>query len=421
MSQTASTVVETSQALFDDTPLPDGWRRVRLRDVIREAQGGFASGERDSSGVVQLRMNNVTTSGQFDWSSYIRVPASYETVQMYQLESGDVLFNNTNSTELVGKSALFEGHDEPVVFSNHFTRLRTDESLLEPGFLASWLQHQWQRHVFADICNRWIGQSAVQRDKLLALEISLPPLSEQNRIAAILKEQMAAVEQARAAAEAQLKAAKDLPAAFMRSVFDSTEAQQWTVKRLDEVCLDISDGTHFTPTYVPKGVPFLSVKDVKEIGISFSSCRYITEEQHRDLCRRCKPEKGDVLYTKVGTTGIAKAIDVDREFSIFVSVALLKLKPDVLPEYMEKVLNSPLGRAQAADLTQGMANRNLVIRDIKQIEVPIPPIEIQRHIVGVLGEQLIKSEQTREQLQTQLDTINKLPASLLRQAFTGKL
>jgi type I restriction enzyme S subunit len=198
-------------------PLPTGWRWARLGEVIQEAQGGFASGAHDPNGVIQLRMNNVTNRGQFDWSLFIRVPADSEILKTYELRTGDVLFNNTNSTDLVGKTAMFQAHGEPVVFSNHFTRIRAVTDRLSPAFLAMWLQAQWQQKLFANICNRWIGQSAVQRGKLLALEMPLPPLAEQQRIAAILTEQMAAVERARAAAEAQLEAAKALPAAYLRS------------------------------------------------------------------------------------------------------------------------------------------------------------------------------------------------------------
>jgi type I restriction enzyme, S subunit len=82
-------------------------------------------------------MNNVNTRGNFVWDEFIRVPADKETVSRYQLKSGDVVFNNTNSIELVGKSALFRGYSESVVYSNHFTRLRVDPERLEPGFLAS--------------------------------------------------------------------------------------------------------------------------------------------------------------------------------------------------------------------------------------------------------------------------------------------
>ncbi len=420
MSQSASTVVETPLATFDRTSLPNDWRWVRLKDVCNEIYRypSFYGMEHLSQGVAVIRGEHIDSSGEIstDWSKYWFISTDVSNkFPRTMLSEGDLVFTVRGT---IGKVGIVRASHVGAQISPNLIRI-SPSSEIQSSFL--WYYLHTIKGTEEAVKDNAVTIATVRASDLIELNIPLPPLAEQKRIAAILNEQMEALERARSAAEAQLKAAKDLPAAFMRAVFDSPEAQQWTVKRLDEVCLDISDGTHFTPTYVPHGIPFLSVKDVKETGISFNNCRYITEEQHRDLCRRCKPEKGDVLYTKVGTTGIAKAIDVDREFSIFVSVALLKLKPDVLPEYMEKVLNSPLGRAQAAELTQGMANRNLVIRDIKQIEIPIPPLDIQSYIVRVLGEQLIRSEQTREQLQTQLDTINKLPAALLRQAFTGKL
>ncbi len=96
------------------------------------------------------------------------------------------MFNNTNSTELVGKTAIFLGHHEPVTFSNHFTRLRVDPERLDARYLARWLTKQQQSRLFEGLCTRWVGQSAVRSEKLLALKIPLPPLSEQQRIAAIL-------------------------------------------------------------------------------------------------------------------------------------------------------------------------------------------------------------------------------------------
>jgi len=205
---------------IDKRELPDGWRWVRLGDVILEAQPGFASGKRDPKGVIQIRMNNLDTRGHILMSEYIRVPADEKTIARFKLENGDVLFNNTNSTELVGKSALFLGFGEPVTFSNHFTRLRVISDLLKPQYLAMWLVTQWQDKVFENLCNRWIGQSAVKNDKLLTLEIPLPSLSEQHRIAAILAEQIAAVDKARTAAEEQLNAINQLPAALMHRAFN---------------------------------------------------------------------------------------------------------------------------------------------------------------------------------------------------------
>jgi type I restriction enzyme S subunit len=124
-------------------------------------------------------MNNVDTRGNLVWNEFIRVPADEATVSRYQLASGDILFNNTNSVELVGKTALFAGHPEPIVYSNHFTRVRVLPTTADPGYIAAWLLSQWQARTFENICNRWIGQSAVKNDKLLTLEIPLAPLAEQ--------------------------------------------------------------------------------------------------------------------------------------------------------------------------------------------------------------------------------------------------
>ena len=199
--------------------LPAGWQYSTIAEVIANAQSGFACGIRDEKGVIQLRMNNVSTNGGFVWEEFIRVPCDDESVVRYKLLPGDIVFNNTNSTELVGKSALFQEFDEDVVYSNHFTRLRVQPDKCDPAYFSYWLNHLWKSRVFENICNRWIGQSAVKPEKLFSLKILLPPLPEQRRIAAILTEQLAAVEQARKAAEAQLAAINDLPAALLRQAF----------------------------------------------------------------------------------------------------------------------------------------------------------------------------------------------------------
>src|SRR3972149_8466142 len=113
--------------------LPKDWQSVKFSDVIAESQPGFASGKRDPEGVIQLRMNNLDTRGNILWDEFIRVPAEQIAIKKYALKPSDIVFNNTNSTELVGKSALFNGHVETIVYSNHFTRLRVKPDIADPG------------------------------------------------------------------------------------------------------------------------------------------------------------------------------------------------------------------------------------------------------------------------------------------------
>ena len=69
-----------------------------------------------------------------------------------------MLLNNTNSRDLVGKSAIFEGYSEPVVFSNHITRLQVRKGRLDAYYLAFWLRDEWRKGTFKELCNRWVGQ-----------------------------------------------------------------------------------------------------------------------------------------------------------------------------------------------------------------------------------------------------------------------
>ena len=86
---------------------PDGWEVVTLEDLCTDIRAGFPSGERSDNGIIQLRMNNITTDGHVSLKSYLRVPLPSD-IEAYLLKSGDILFNNTNSVELVGKSAVFK-------------------------------------------------------------------------------------------------------------------------------------------------------------------------------------------------------------------------------------------------------------------------------------------------------------------------
>lgn len=199
--------------------LPTGWKWTKLGNVLASMQPGFACGQRDEKGVAQLRMNNISTDGKVNWDKIVRIPADYTNMFKYWLEPGDVLFNNTNSVELVGKSAIFLGFHERVVYSNHVNRLRPDTHVLDTSYLANWLLYNWTHGLFARLCNRWVGQAAVPRSTLLALKIPLPPLPEQKRIAALLNEQMAYVQTICVSAREQLDAIHALPAALLRKAF----------------------------------------------------------------------------------------------------------------------------------------------------------------------------------------------------------
>jgi len=207
-------------------PLPEGWRWVRLGDYLTDVQPGIACGDKSlTEGMPHLRMNNISTRGEIDLSLLWRVPISSDDLDRLRLLPGDVLFNNTNSVELVGKTALFNIEKGNYVYSNHLTRLRTQNDALRPGWLAFYLRFMRERGYFERIADRWVGQSAVRDDVLKALPILLPPPSQQDVILSRLDAQMAEVQHVRYAAERQLEAINALPGVLLREVFCGLELQ----------------------------------------------------------------------------------------------------------------------------------------------------------------------------------------------------
>jgi len=186
-SENLRTVVAKSlfQTKNVERKIPKEWKIKNLSEVVEEAISGFASGKRSDKGIFQLRMNNVSRDCKPDWKEVIRIPAKIKEITTYVLNPGDILFNNTNSDDLVGKSFLFEGYKEQIVFSNHFTRIRTKQNVLLPKYLALWLKRNFQIGLFERRCQKWIGQAAVQKNNLLSLEILVPPIEEQNKITRI--------------------------------------------------------------------------------------------------------------------------------------------------------------------------------------------------------------------------------------------
>lgn len=151
---------------------------------------------------------------------------------------------------------------------------------------------------------------------------------------------------------------------------------------LGELCNKITDGTHHTPTYTDNGIPFLRVTDITE---SNNSKKFISETEHLELIKRCNPQKGDILYTKNGTIGVAKKITWDYEFSIFVSLCLLKPNTElVFTDYLVHYLNTKMALSQALSHTKTGTISNLHLIEIKKIKIPVPSLLQQKKIANIL-------------------------------------
>jgi restriction endonuclease S subunit len=217
--------------------------------------------------------------------------------------------------------------------------------------------------------------------------------------------------------EGKIKKQKSLPEISEDEIpYELPEGWVWT--RLGEVCTLITDGTHYTPKYVKEGVPFLSVKDMSNGKINFSNSKFISKEEHEELNKRCKPEYMDLLLTKVGTTGIGRLVDTKQEFNIFVSVALLKYSQELIyPYYLEHLINSPFVKNQSSEGTEGVGNKNLVLRKIVNFLVPLPPLPEQKRIVEKVDSLMKFCDELEEKIKHNKESSENLMSTVLRESF----
>lgn len=198
--------------------------------------------------------------------------------------------------------------------------------------------------------------------------------------------------------ENKIKKEKPLPEiSEEEKYFEIPDSWEWV--RLGSILQKLTDGTHSTPRYVNKGIPFLSVKDMSSGVLDFSNTKYVSKEEHEELFKRCNPEYGDVLLTKVGTTGVPVIVDTEKEFSLFVSVALLKFNKEfIYNRFLYYLLQSPLLKKQCEESTKGVGNKNLVIRDISKMILPLPPLEEQKCIVDKIDNVMIYIDKLQDKI-----------------------
>ncbi|MCV3345671.1 restriction endonuclease subunit S [Campylobacter lari] len=268
-------------------------------------------------------------------------------------------------------------------------------------------------------------------DKLKQIEIPLPPLQEQERIVGILDESFAKIDESIKILEQDLLNLDELMQSTLQKAFnplkDNTKEnyklpQGWEWKSLGEICF-ITDGTHKTPNYIKTGIPFLSVKNISKGFFDLSDIKYISLEEHNKLIKRAKPEFGDILICRIGTLGKAIKISLDFEFSIFVSLGLLKPKVKIISDYLVYFLNSYFIERWIDNnkVGGGTHTAKLNLNILEKCPIALPSLKEQEQIASHLDELSSHVKNLKQNYQAQIKNLQELKKSLLDKAFQGRL
>jgi type I restriction enzyme, S subunit len=263
-------------------------------------------------------------------------------------------------------------------------------------------------------------RDSVSPASFVDLPLPLPPLDEQQRLVGLLDQISAKASKARQLA-ADLQAPQQSPVlAYLDRLFgDPYSGRAGTLKveewvPLADLVTDVADGPHQTPAYSDEGIPFVTALNVAPGVLTMTPIKYVSLEQHRALQRRARAERGDVLVTKDGTIGLCCLVETDREFSFFVSVALIKPLPERLDgQFLVWLLRAPSTQQRISDQARGDMIKHLVLREIRGLLCPVIPLLQQREIVARIAPLESRHTATRDRRRNVVGALDMLVPKVL--------
>lgn len=391
----------------------NGWKNVPIGDVVESPKTWNPS--RSTSDEV---FNYIDLSAVDQDSKLIvgarEVSCKEAPSRARQLVAKGDIIVSTVRPNLNGVAQVPEYLDGATA-STGFCILRPRSSLLDGRFLFHWVKSPL---FIADMVNKATGASypAVSDRIILESILPLPSLQEQKRIADILDR----AETLRAKRRAVLAQLDELTQSIFVDIFGDPlkNPKEWHQAKLGDVIFSASDGPHVSPTYTEAGIPFISTRHVRAGEIIWEDLKFISQEEAEIQWEKCKPERGDILYTKGGTTGLAATVQTDQPFAIWVHVSLLKPDPQkVDSRWLESMLNNEFCYRQSQVLTHGIANRDLGLTRMVKIKMFLPPLSLQREFTR----RVAALQKLKTQNKNSLAEQDELFASLQYRAFRGEL
>jgi len=396
--------------------LPPDWRWFRLVDIGPLVDGDWIlNSDYVSSGVRLLQVGDVGTGKFVGKSSRFITSQRARELNCTLLRPGDILISRM--PDPIGRACQLPDLGYECITAVDVSIWRPVEGKADRNYLTHILNSsEW----FGRVLGLASGATRprISRTNLEKLEIPLPPLHEQKRIAAILNEQLAAVGRARASAQAQLEAVTLFPATYLRSIFDGPQTEQWPLKRLGDILRLRKDIIH--PSDEPRGAAtFVGLEHIE----SFSGARIgsVSVEMSQLTGRKPKFFRGDIVYgylrpylNKVWVAEFDGLCSVDQ-YVYCVSSDLADT------EFLAWFMRSPVYLSRAPiDTTPGQLPR-IRTDEVASVEINLPPIREQRRIAVRMRDHMSRAQSLRSSIQAQLGAINRLPSALLRRAFAGEV
>ena len=433
------------------------WQKVKLGQFLKNREGRYKPNDKAIQGLKRI--------DKINFSGTIFLSDKPSNTDMILVKKGDLVISGINVEK--GAMNIYQG-EENVVATIHYSSYEFDEDKIDIDFLTNFLKSLEFKEALKEQVPGGI-KTEIKPKHILPLIVEIPTdIKEQKRIVKKLIENNSIIEDVNSELTHQLRLIKQMRQAFLREAMQgklikSTNTKEtgqqllakikaektqliadkklkkekelapitedeipfeipehWAWCRLGEICTKVTDGFHNTPIKLEEGKIYISATHIKDTGIKWDECLYVSEKDHLELYKKASPQRGEILITNRGAgCGTPAIIDIDDEFS-FQNTALIGFNQSLInnkyvynfilksrDEIMEKFVNGGL---------QPMLS-NVIL---KTVPFPLPPFHEQEQIVAKLEELMAFCDDLEQSIKESQGYNEMLLQQVLREALQGE-
>ena len=396
--------------------VPNNWKWCKIEDFAYDLQYGTSEKSLHTGIVPVLRMGNISRDGTVDYTDLV-YSSNEEDIAKFSLQLNDLLFNRTNSSEWVGKTAIYKA-EKDAIFAGYLIRIRT--FIVCPDYINFVMNSSYHRHWCNQVKTDAVNQSNINAQKLSNLLVPVPPINEQKRIVSEIGRWMALIDEIETNKQFMqefIKQAKskildfaihgklvpqdpkDEPAVELlkrinpnATICDTSHygnlPKGWCSATIKQLC-DVMGGlwTGKKPPYVNVGV-IRNTNFSKDFKLDLTNVAYLDVERHQYEKR--KLQYGDLILEKSGGSDkqpVGRVILYDNEegdfsYSNFTSRLRIKDPSVIIPQFLfYALLYAYLNGETQSMQKQTTGIHNLIMDKYLSVSVPVPPINEQNRIV----------------------------------------
>lgn len=389
------------------------WEQVKLGDIFEIARGGSPRPidqyiTDDPNGLNWISIKDASNSSKYIYKTEKKIkPEGLHKTRL--VHPNDFLLTNSMS---FGRPYIMKTtgciHDGWLVLSADKTKVDTD-------YFYHLLGSDFMYRKFTGLAAGAVVKN-LNTELVKSVSVPLPPLSEQRRIASIL-DQADELRQKRQQAIEKLD--QLLQATFIDMFGDPvSNPKGWDKEELQNICKQVIDCPHSTPTWSDKGIICLRTSNLGKGEWIWDDTRYVSSEEYKERTKRSEIFEGDIILSREGTVGIAAIVPNNLKLSLGQRLVQLTPRLDrINSEFLLQVLLYDLDPIRISSLMVGSTSKHINVKDLRSLKLFVPPMELQNKF-SLLS---LKIFRQKKELKTSLSNFDSLFKALQNQAFNGTL